>query len=229
MAAADPSSAVNALPADQVASLAVVEKAGALALSLELPPEAQFAQPEVRFGPCLTPLSACDPQMSPHSSYSPGFCYSAQSPAARSPYIYSNPSTPVLFASKSTAAQPAKSLIALSPGTPGAEIRSPGLIAVSPSPTRVEARTPGSEIRRNAEKFGIPLSFQRMDGELAVPIPVRTTSGLVVAPSPTSRAPPSVSAPGATDGLPTVDNRPFVTPLSAGLRGRGVPRARGGA
>lgn len=93
--------------------------------------------------------------------------------------------------------------------------------------------TPGTEIRKNATNFGIPLSLQPLVGEVGVPIPVRTNSGMVYAPSPTAANSASfatgfsaaVSANASaqqasvnTTNMPIAGNRPFVTPFSAGLR-----------
>mmetsp|Transcript_109395 Transcript_109395/g.172439 ORF Transcript_109395/g.172439 Transcript_109395/m.172439 type:complete len:203 (+) Transcript_109395:56-664(+) len=189
---------------DEAANLEVVRKAGAAALSLELPfhMEAMGAgerENDVFKGTCLTPLPSpvSEPDVSPSASLSsPGFHVSGS------------------FSRWGTAS--------LSPMPRTEKVSFGSIQALSPS-------TPGTTIRTNAASFGIPLSLQPMVGEIVVPVPVRTPSGRVVAPSPMNRlnsvAPPATFSMPSTTGTVQMMNGsyPFVTPFSAGLRG-----ARGG-
>lgn len=216
---------------DNAASLAVVEKAGAKALTLDLPPLA-FQAPEGRWGPGLTPMSACGDLMmspsSPFTPFSPGFSFAGVT-SALSPVMSST--------------TPAPNGFSLGPftnpnGATNSAVYTMPPVAMSPC-------TPGTEIRRNAANFGIPLTLE----QVGVPIPIRTTSGMVFAPSPTTAtssimttgvapaaAGPAVGAvaqvpaapavmpmavthvPVVQGVMPTAGNRPFVTPFSAGLR-----------
>lgn len=202
-----------AVPTDNAASLAVVQKAGAKALSLDLPVHATQL-PEGRLGPALTPMSTCDLQMSPTSPFSPG-CFSFAG-AGTAPMSCTSPAG----GNFAVAAAP------FVDSAVTAQLR--GQMPFSPCQSPM---TPGTEIRRNARSFGIPLSLEPRIGDVGVPIPVRTNSGMVYAPSPTTAssatfasgvstaaAPLPSVGPGGVIDFSTVGPRPFVTPLSAGLR-----------
>lgn len=163
-----------------------------MALPLELPGLSALPQqyPEGRFGPCLTPMSACDVQMSPTSICSPGFGmsstytgFSISSPLATPCLEAMSMASPVRVEPMSMAS-PARLENIMSIASPSQRWSS----AATPFNTPVNMPvTPGTEIRQNAASFGIPLSLQPVGGEGAVPIPVRTNAGLVFAPSPTRR------------------------------------------
>jgi len=213
--------------ADQ-ASLAVVQKAGAMSLELLGSQSMAGAKP---FGSDKTPMSAKDVSMSPVTPQNSnvGFAFSTglspmPSPCAFSP-VMSTDAVQKSMQFGQTATIPAYAIKA-----------DPAPVCFGTTAAGMQALSPGTVIRQNAATFGIPLSLQPAAGELMIPVPVRTTSGHVVAPSPMSRgaaadaagAAADLMAAAATDsrrvgsaagGPPTAGNRPFVTPFSAGLRG----------
>jgi len=250
---------MNSVQADNAASLAVVQKAGAQALSLSLDfPGFPSQFPECNYGPCLTPMSTCDPTspgfsaglpFSGMSPYSPGLSASINSAALSS----SINSTGLTFA---TMPQQAYFSAPVATAPPSIAAMAPQQMRTQPWPmSPMSPCTPGTQIRRNAASFGIPLNMQPVVGEVGVPIPVRTTTGRIFCPSPTAASSASVLSgfaratevpvaaevrptqvfPGfnltAVPGnIPTAGNRPFVTPFSAGLRvGTGRKGGVGGA
>lgn len=212
---------MNSVQSGNAASLAVVQKAGAQALSLSLDfPGYPTQMPECKYGPGLTPMSTCDPtspwQPRPiECPMSPGFAFSGTSPYSPGLSVSINSaglsssinSTGLTFA---TMPQQAYFSAPVATAPPSLAAVAPQQIRTQPWPmSPMSPCTPGAQIRRNAASFGIPLNVQPVVGEVGVPIPVRTTAGKVFCPSPTA-----ASSASALSGFAP----PAEAPVVAGMR-----------
>mmetsp|Transcript_170183 Transcript_170183/g.545768 ORF Transcript_170183/g.545768 Transcript_170183/m.545768 type:complete len:240 (-) Transcript_170183:206-925(-) len=183
-----------------LASLAVIQAAGAMSLEMDVDDEVAAPEGQATVTPGTSPMDLASPWAvsscgSPWSPVTPAVNRSSGNVSAfgmaRAPNTIGHALVlPIgaLNSSSTTMSTPTTSggctaqtclvRVVQVLGSPGAQMNKPR-VTFAPSPT-----SPGAIIRKNAASFGIPLNLR--SSAQAAPVPVRSLEGSVVAPSPSA-------------------------------------------